>query len=79
MKQKIGTVLDENTARRLKERSVQERRPMSEIITDALSNYMHGGRNAVLRLAAVERLCSRPFRLSNRQLVALNHEDYFDQ
>jgi len=52
---------------------------MSEIIADALSNYLHGGAKAILRLAAVERLCSRPFRLSNRQLVALNKEDYFDQ
>jgi hypothetical protein len=79
MKQKIGTVLDSDTARRLKERSAQERRPMSEIIAEALSTYLNGGVRTELRMAAVERICSRPFRLTGQQLAALNGEDYYEQ
>jgi hypothetical protein len=79
MKQKIGTVLDADTARRLKERSVQEGRPMSEIIAVALSNYLNGGARADLKRAAVDRLCSQPFRISRRDLIAINAEDYYDQ
>jgi hypothetical protein len=80
VKQKVGTLLEEDTLRRLKEEAVREQRPMSDIIEEALTSYLNGGaRHSSVRLAALERLCSRPFTLTRRQLASLLEEDYYDQ
>jgi hypothetical protein len=80
MRHKIGTVLEEGTLRRLKEEAVKEQRPMSAIIEEALTSYLNGStRHSSVRLAALERLCSRPFKLTRRQLASLLEEDYYDQ
>jgi predicted transcriptional regulator len=80
MKQKVGTILDEEILRRLKEEAVRERRSMNAIVEEALASYFAGkSRDVSLRLSSVERLCSRPFHLSLRRLAALLEEDGFDQ
>jgi len=81
MKAKIGTVLEEDVVKKLKEFSVKRGRPINEIIQDAVITYMQGGadRNQQLRLAAVKRLCSRPFSLSRDDWKEIMEEDYYEQ
>ena len=80
MKQKVGTILDEEILRHLREEALREKRSMTAIVEDALASYFTSrAKDASLRLAALERLCSRPFKLTPRQLTALLEEDYYDQ
>lgn len=77
MKVKIGTVLEEDVLRMLKARAVKEQRSISDVIQGALVQYFHAGtRHRDERLAAVERLCSRPFNLDASQIRELLNEDY---
>jgi hypothetical protein len=81
MKAKIGTVLEEDVFKKLKEFSAKRGRPINEIIQEALVTYMQVGadRNRQLRLAAVKRLCSRPFNISPDDWKAIMEEDYYEQ
>jgi hypothetical protein len=79
-KVKIGTILEEDVVRKLKERSLQERRPQNEIIQEALYRYLaSGSRERELRKAAVAHFCSRPFHLSPREIHEIMEEDYYEQ
>lgn len=80
MKTKIGTILDEEIVQTLKERSTKEKRSISEIIQDALVNYFRGGkRKRELRVQAVERFCSNPFKLSPEDWKEIMELDVYDQ
>lgn len=81
MKAKIGTILEKDVVQKLKEFSAKRGRPISEIIQEAIVSYMHGGANwnQQLRLAAVKRLCSRPFNLSQDDWKGIMEEDYYEQ
>jgi hypothetical protein len=81
MKAKIGTILEEDVFKKLKEFSVKRGRPINEIIQEAVITFMQGGveRNQQLRLAAVKRLCSRPFNLSHDDWKEIMEEDYYEQ
>ena len=80
MKTKVGTVLDKEIVQKLREQSAKEGRSMNEIIYDALVHYFQSGQKQnELRKAAVERLCSRPFRLTVEELNEILEEDYFEQ
>jgi len=81
MKTKIGTILEEEVAQKLKEFSARWGRPISEIIQEAVITYMQVGnsRKQELRLAAVKRLCSKPFNLSRSEWKEIMEEDYYEQ
>lgn len=80
MKTKVGTVLDQNIVRKLREQSAKEGRSMSEIIYDALDHYFQSNKKQNdLRREAVERLCTKPFQLSWQELNEILEEDYFEQ
>lgn len=80
MKTKVGTVLDKEVVQQLRERAAKEGRSMNEIIYDALIQYFQtSAKRGDQRRAAVERLCSRPFRLSLQELNEILEEDYFEQ
>jgi hypothetical protein len=81
MKTKIGTILEDEVVQKLKGFSVRERRPMSDIIEEAIVTYMQTGnsRKQDFRLAALKRLCVRPFILSNNAWKELSEEDYYEQ
>lgn len=80
MKTKIGTVIEDDIYKRLKEYSVKENRQISEVIESALLNYFQGGtRSRELRKEAVERLCSKPFNISIEELNNLMEEDIYGQ
>ncbi|MGH8564778.1 MAG: hypothetical protein ACREXW_12105 [Gammaproteobacteria bacterium] len=40
MKQKVGTLLEEDVLRRAKRRATDEGRPLSDLIQDALESYL---------------------------------------
>ena len=43
MKQKVGTLLEEDVLRRAKRRATDEGRPLSDLIQDALESYLTTG------------------------------------
>ena len=81
MKTKIGTVLEDDVVQKLRERAHKERKPISEIIQEAIITYMQVGssRTQELRLAALKRLCSAPFNLSHDEWRDIMEEDYYEQ
>ena len=43
MKQKVGTLLEQDIVRRAKRRAAEENRPLSDVIQDALERYLSEG------------------------------------
>jgi hypothetical protein len=81
MKTKIGTIMEEDVVERLREFSVRRGRSISDVIQDAVITYMQGGgdRKKELHLAALKRLCSKPFNLSPEAWKEIMEEDYYEQ
>lgn len=80
MKTKVGTVIEEEILRKLKEYSARENRSISDVIEVALSNYFRGElKPRELRLQAVDRLCTKPFNLTFDEMNELIEEDYYGQ
>jgi metal-responsive CopG/Arc/MetJ family transcriptional regulator len=78
-KEKVGTVLDKDLLRRVKERSAREGRTISDIIQDALIKYNDtDSTKSELRRAAVNRFCSRPFNLNTKEINDLLNEDIYE-
>ncbi len=78
-KEKLGTILDKNVVRLIKERSYREGRTISEIIQDAIIRYDETGPTKLgLKLDAVKRFCSKPFNVSRFELDEILEEDYFE-
>ena len=78
-KEKIGTMLDRDILRKIKERSAKEGRTISDIIQDALIKYNDtSSTKSELRRSAVNRFCSKPFNLNTRELNALLSEDIYE-
>jgi len=76
MKQKIGTLLEEDIVRRAKRRAADENRPFSDLIQDALERYLSEGvAEPARREAAYELLCERPIRLTAEQFRAILEDD----
>jgi hypothetical protein len=76
MKQKIGTLLEEDVVRRAKRRAADENRPLSDLIQDALERYLSDGiPEPARREAAYELLCERPIRLTSEQFRTILEED----
>lgn len=79
MKQKVGTVLEQNVLRRAKRRAADERRPLSEVIQDALERYLFEGvPQPARRDAAYQLFCERPMRLAPEQMKAVLEHDSWD-
>ena len=77
MKAKIGTVLEEDILKELKERAAKDGRAISDVIQDALMRYFYATpKEETIRLQTLERLCSRPFRLTPQELGEILEEGY---
>jgi len=80
MKIKFGTQLEEDIYDRLKMTSAKERRPIGEIVQQALTDYMQkrsanrGGKSGLARL-----LESDPLQISPEQIRQSMEVDYWDQ
>jgi hypothetical protein len=79
MKQKIGTLIDQDIMRRAKRRAATEGRPLSDLIQDALVYYL---RNETVtpkeRKMAYHLFCERPMKIPRDQLRHVLKEDMWD-
>ncbi len=79
MKQKVGTVIEEEVIRRAKRRALDERRPLSDLIQDALVSYLGGKAPTVRdREAAYRLFCEQPMKITRRQASQIASEDAWD-
>jgi len=79
-KEKVGTILDKNIVKKIKDRSHKEGRSISEIIQDAILKYDELEPTKLeLRKAAISRFCSKPFNLTLNDIEELLTKDYYDQ
>lgn len=79
MKQKVGTLLEEDVLRRAKRRAADEGRPLSDVIQDALESYLSKQSvEPAKRDAAYQLFCDRPMRLTTAQFKAVLEEDAWD-
>ena len=79
MKQKIGTVLEEEIMRTAKRRAAEEGRPLSDLIQDALVQYLRkGGATAKERKMAFRLFCERPMQIPREQLCYVLEEDMWN-
>ncbi len=79
-KVKIGTVLDEDILRRLKERAAREGRTIAALIEEAVLKYEQEEAFArEMRLRALESVFAVKFNISREDFEAIMEEDYYDQ
>jgi hypothetical protein len=79
VKQKVGTLLEEDILRRAKRRATDEGRPLSDVIQDALEQYLSVGLlDPARREAAFQLFCERPIKLAPEQLKAVLEHDSWD-
>jgi hypothetical protein len=69
MKIKIGTVMDGEIVRRLKEASARDGRAFSDLLQEAAAHYLsQRPLTHDHRMQSVERFCSRPFELKKSDI-----------
>ena len=79
MKQKVGTLIEEDIMRRAKRRAADEGRPLSDLIQDALATYLSDRVvEPAQREAAYHLFCERPMKLTPSQFKAILEEDAWD-
>ena len=79
MKQKIGTVIEEDIMRLAKRRAAEEGRPLSDLIQEALVQYLSPGAASVKeRAVAYHVFCERPLKLRPEQFRQVLEEDAWD-
>ena len=79
MKQKLGTVIETDVLRRAKRRAADEGRPLSELIQDALDQYLAAGMPSADRREAAYRLfCEQPIRISSEDFREILEADVWD-
>ncbi|GAB1350186.1 hypothetical protein MASR1M107_24010 [Ignavibacteriales bacterium] len=77
---KVGTILDEEVVKILKERAYREGKTISDVVQEAVISYNRTEPvRAKLRAEAAKRLISSPFGVSIEQLNQDIEEDYYDQ
>ena len=80
MKQKIGTVIEADVLRRAKRQAVEEGRPLSDLIQDALDTYLMTKLPPANRRDAAYRLfCEQPMRVSVEDFHEILQADVWDQ
>jgi len=80
MKQKVGTLLEEDVLRRAKRRAADEGRPLADLIQDALESYLSGKVvDPAKRETAYQLFCERPIKLVPEQFKAVLEEDAWDR
>ncbi|MCF8243445.1 MAG: ribbon-helix-helix protein, CopG family [Melioribacteraceae bacterium] len=78
-KEKIGTVLEKEVIKKIKKLALDEGRGISDIIQDAVLNYEKAGKSKLItRKEAVNRFCSKPFKISQKEAEKLLNEDYYE-
>jgi hypothetical protein len=79
MKQKIGTLIEEDIMRLAKRKAAEEGRSLSDLIQDALVQYLSpGAASSKEREIAYQVFCERPLKLLPKQLRQVLEEDAWD-
>jgi hypothetical protein len=79
MKKKVGTVIEEKTMRLAKRRAAEEGRSLSDVIQDALAQYLNKeAATPKERKAAFHLFCERPMKIPPKQLRYILEEDMWD-
>jgi len=79
MKRKVGTLLEEDVLRKAKRRAVDEGRPLSDLIQNAIENYLSSRVvEPAKREAAFRLFCDHPMKLTTAQFRAVLEEDAWD-
>ena len=79
MKKKIGTLIEDKTMRLAKRRAAEEGRPLSDVIQDALAQYLSKqAATAEEREKAFRIFCERPMKIPTDQLRYVLEEDMWD-
>lgn len=80
MKHKVGTLIEKDVMRRAKRRAADERRPLSDLIQDALESYLASTAvEPAKRDAAYHLFCERPMKLTRKQFEGVLEEDAWDR
>ncbi|MBI4523254.1 MAG: hypothetical protein HY695_05505 [Deltaproteobacteria bacterium] len=79
MKQKIGTLIEEDIMRLAKRRAAEEGRPLSDLIQDALVEYLRkDAATPKERKMAYHLFCERPMKIPPDQLRHVLEEDMWE-
>lgn len=79
MKQKVGTLIEEEVMKLAKRRSAEEGRSLSDLIQDALIQYLNtGAASPKEREAAYNLICNTPFKLTPEQFRQVLEDDMWD-
>ena len=79
MKKKIGTLIEENTMRLAKRKAAEEGRSLSEVIQDALVQYLRKeAATPKERKMAFQLFCERPMKIPPEQIRYVLKEDMWD-
>ncbi len=79
MKKKVGTVIEENTMRLAKRKAAEEGRSLSEVIQEALVQYLRKeAATPKERRMAFHLFCEQPMKVPSKQLRYVLEEDMWD-
>ena len=79
MKKKVGTVIEENTMRLAKRKAAEEGRSLSEVIQEALVQYLRKeAATPKERRMAFHLFCEQPMKIPAEQLRYVLEEDMWD-
>jgi hypothetical protein len=79
MKKKIGTLIEESTMRFAKRKAAEEGRSLSDVIQDAIVEYLRKGMATPKeRKMAFHLFCERPMKIPREQLRYVLEEDMWD-
>ena len=79
MKQKVGTVIEAEILRRAKRQAVDQNRPLSDLIQNAMDRYLVSAMPAPSqREAAYSVFCEQPIRITTRQFKEIVNADAWD-
>ena len=80
MKRKIGTQLEDEVYRDLKMAAAQERRPISDVIQVAITDYLNQKKRKAGHQSGLKRFLASPaFNLTEGQFRETMETDYYDQ
>lgn len=80
MKLKVGTQIEEEIMKLAKHKAAEEGRSISELIQDALVQYLgSGAASPKERKMAYEEFCERPLKLKPRQFRQVLEEDAWER
>jgi hypothetical protein len=80
MKKKVGTVIEENTMRLAKRKAAEEGRSLSEVIQEALVQYLRKeAATPKERRMAFHLFCEQPMKIPSEQLRYVLEEDMWDR